>query len=105
MRTLSGRKALLGTVCLLSTGFLIIRGATPPTPKSVDYPYYGGDAGGMRYSTLTQINAKNAPQLKEVWRYDLGGAATIENQPIVVNGVIYGVGTKTYYALDAATGK
>jgi hypothetical protein len=82
MLTLSGRKAILVTMCLPFTGFLIIRAAAPP--KNVDYPYYGGDPGAMRYSTLTQINAKNADQLKEVWRYDLGGPATIENQPIVV---------------------
>src|SRR6516225_301082 len=63
--------------------------------KNVDYPSYGGDPGGMRYSTLTQINAQNASQLKEVWRYDLGGPATIENQPVVVNGVLYGVSSKT----------
>src|SRR5580704_9288475 len=105
MRNLPGRKAIFSTLGLLFTGFLIIHGATPPTPKNVDYPYYGGDPGAMRYSTLTQINAKNAAQLKEVWRYDLGGPATIENQPIVVNGTIYGMGVKTIYALDAATGK
>jgi quinoprotein glucose dehydrogenase len=103
MLTLFGRKAILGTLCLLFTGFLIIRAAAPP--KNVDYPYYGGDPGAMRYSSLTQINAKNAAQLKEVWRYDLGGPATIENQPIVVNGILYGMGVKTIYALDAATGK
>jgi quinoprotein glucose dehydrogenase len=105
MRTFTSGKAILGTLCLLFTGFLIIRGATAPTPKNVDYPYYGGDPGAMRYSTLTQINARNAAQLKEVWRYDLGGPASIENQPIVVNGIIYGMGVKTIYALDAATGK
>src|SRR5579871_4683509 len=105
MRTLSGRKAALGALCLMGTGLLVIHGATAPTPKNVDYPYYGGDPGAMRYSTLTQINAKNADQLKEVWRYDLGGVSTIENQPIVVNGVLYGVGVSTLYALNAATGK
>jgi len=99
----SNRRALYGALSLLFAGILFIRAATPP--KNVDYPYYGGDAGAMRYSTLTQINAKNASQLKEVWRYDLGGPGSIENQPIVVNGIIYGVGLKTIYALDAATGK
>jgi glucose dehydrogenase len=64
-----------------------------------------GDNGSQRYSTLTQINAQNVGQLKEVWRYDLGGPAQIENQPIVIDGVIYGMGLSTTYALDAATGK
>ena len=99
----SKRKAIFVTLSLLFTGFLIIGAAT--LPKNVDYPYYGGDPGAQRYSTLTQIDAKNVSQLKEVWRYDLGGRATIENQPIVVNGILYGMGADTIYALDAATGK
>src|SRR5579871_5623625 len=105
MRTLSGRKAALGALCLMGTGLLVIHGATAPTPKNVDYPFYGGDPGAMRYSTLTQINAKNSAQLKEVWRYDLGGPGTIENQTIVVNGILYGVSLRTVYAIDGATGK
>lgn len=96
------RSAAFGTG-LLFAGVLTAYGAT--NPKNVDYPTYGGDPGAMRYSTLTQINAQNAAQLKEVWRYDLGGSSTIENQPVVVNGVLYGVGVTTVYALDAATGK
>src|SRR5215475_9903174 len=99
----SNRVAVYGVVSLLVAGILFVRAAAPP--KNVDYPYYGGDPGAMRYSTLTQIDAKNAGQLKEVWRYDLGGPTTIENQPIAVGGVIYGVGVNTTYALDAATGK
>jgi quinoprotein glucose dehydrogenase len=98
----SSRRILFGALSLLFAGWIIINAAPP---KDVDYPYYGGDPGAMRYSTLTQIDAKNAAQLKEVWRYDLGGPTTIENQPIVVNGIMYGVGVQTTYALDAATGK
>ena len=101
MRVIGG--VVFCTISLLSAGVLTMRGAPPP--KSVDYSYYGGDPGAMRYSTLTQINAKNADQLKEVWRYDLGGAGTIENQPVVVNGVLYGVGMTTAFALDATNGK
>ena len=103
MRVHADRKIIWSTASLALAGLVAIRAATPP--KNVDYPYYGGDPGAMRYSTLSQINAKNASQLKEVWRYDLGGPGTIENQPIVVNGIIYGMGLKTIYALDAATGK
>jgi quinoprotein glucose dehydrogenase len=101
MRVIGG--VVFCTISLLSAGVLTMHGAPPP--KNVDYPYYGGDPGAMRYSTLTQINAKNADQLKEVWRYDLGGTGTIENQPVVVNGVLYGVGMTTAFALDATNGK
>src|SRR5215471_18233164 len=89
-------------------GLLAVVGMTlaqvSTTPRNVDYPF-SGNAGSQRYSTLTQINAQNVSQLKEVWRYDLGGPAQIQNQPIVVNGVLYGVSSKTVYALDAATGQ
>lgn len=97
------RTAVLCALAFSLAGFLLIHAATPP--KNVDYPYYGGDPGATRFSTLTQIDAKNVSQLKEVWRYDLGGQGTLENQPIIVNGILYGMGTDTIYALDAATGK
>jgi quinoprotein glucose dehydrogenase len=100
----SSHKIALGSAGLLLAG-LVIRGATAPEPKNVDYPFYGGDPGAQRYSTLTQVNAKNASQLKEVWRYDLGGAGSIENQPIVVNGNLYGVSLENIYSLNATTGK
>jgi glucose dehydrogenase len=35
-----------------------------------DWPVFGHDPGGMRYSPLKQINTKNAQQLKLVWTYD-----------------------------------
>lgn len=31
---------------------------------------YGGDAGSMRYSPLTQINTGNAAQLTQAWVFD-----------------------------------
>ena len=86
----SNRKAIVGSLSLLFTGFLAMQAAK--RQRMLTIPYYGGDPGAMRYSTLTQITAANVSKLKEVWRYDLGGAATIENQPIVVNGIIYGMG-------------
>jgi quinoprotein glucose dehydrogenase len=101
----SRRKIALGAFSLLCAGFLVIRAATQPEPKNLDYAWYGGDPGATRYSPLTQINAKNASQLKEVWRYDLGGPGSIENQPIVVNGILFGASLNNVYALDAATGK
>src|SRR5262249_59467390 len=106
MRTLSTHKIVTCLLFLMTVGFVATYGgAQRASSKNVDYPSYGGDPGGMRYSALTQINTQNASQLKEVWRYDLGGPATIENQPVVVNGVLYGVSLKTVYALDAATGQ
>jgi quinoprotein glucose dehydrogenase len=80
-----------------------------------EWPTYGNDAGGSRYSPLAEINRDNVAQLTEVWRYrtgDLGeGYASgkrmaVEATPIVVDGVMY-VSTPYghVHALDAATGQ
>jgi quinoprotein glucose dehydrogenase len=75
-----------------------------PRTTDADYRYPGGDAGGMHYSPLTQINARNVGHLKEAWRYDLKLNSELENTPIMVDGVLYGVGSGRVVALDAATG-
>src|SRR5262249_859724 len=39
---------------------------------SVDWPYYGNDQGGQRYSPLDQINRDNVSKLKPAWTYHTG---------------------------------
>ncbi|MEO6153647.1 MAG: pyrroloquinoline quinone-dependent dehydrogenase [Croceibacterium sp.] len=69
-----------------------------------DYAVYGGDAGGTRFSTLTQINKGNVGQLQHAWRFDMATGAS-QMQPIVVDGVLYAVTTDgKAVALNAATG-
>ena len=67
------------------------------------YPF--GDNGGTHYSPLTQINKSNVSRLKEAWRYDLGPVGEWQNTPIMVGGVLYGIGPRKVIAMDAATGK
>jgi quinoprotein glucose dehydrogenase len=38
--------------------------------SQTDWPAYGHDPGGQRYSPLKQINAKNVSQLKLAWKFD-----------------------------------
>ena len=60
-------------------------------PTNVEWPVAAGNPGGMRYSPLKQINASNVNQLQVAWTYDVSdGAGTLETNPIVVNGVLYG---------------
>ncbi len=68
---------------------------------------YGGNSGGTRYSALKQINTRNVASLKEAWRYDTAdGTAASQTQPLVVDGVLYGVTPKhKTVAVNAATGK
>jgi quinoprotein glucose dehydrogenase len=72
-----------------------------------DWPAYGGEAAGIRYSPLKQINRANVGRLKVAWTFDThDGPGDPQTQPIVVRGVLYGVTpTHKVVALDAASGK
>ncbi len=77
-----------------------------------DWPRYGGNWEGNRYSPLNQINTGNVSQLKVAWTYNTtdGGAPVrqmaIQCQPIVVDGVMYGTtGDLQLFALEAGAGK
>jgi quinoprotein glucose dehydrogenase len=80
-----------------------------------DWPYYGGDAGGGRYSSLTQINKTNVAQLKLAWEYHTGDVSdgsdgrrksAFETTPIVVDGTMYAsTPFNRVIALDPETGK
>jgi len=85
-----------------------------------DWPAYGREEGGRRYSPLTQIDTKNVARLKLAWQYsidkgsangaDAGGAPRAiprtEAVPIVVGNVLFTPTTQhTVVALEADTGK
>ena len=63
-----------------------------------DWPFYGRDAGGTRYSPLDQINRENVLFLEEAWTYRTGDYAdgsdgrqktTFQATPILVDGTLY----------------
>ncbi|HYE75047.1 MAG TPA: PQQ-binding-like beta-propeller repeat protein, partial [Blastocatellia bacterium] len=79
-----------------------------------DWPAYGRDGGGSRFSPLKQINRNNVGQLKVAWTYRTGADAVkavavknaaFEATPILVDGLLY---LSTPYnrviALDPVTG-
>jgi len=75
---------------------------------SFDWLNAGNDKGGMRYSSLKQIDRSNVSKLQPAWTYHGGDASpgsTIECTPLIVDGVMY-VTTSSLkiVALDAATG-
>jgi quinoprotein glucose dehydrogenase len=81
--------------------------ALAQTPSQTNnWTAYGG-VGQTRYSPLKQITRQNVNQLKVAWTYDAtDGPIASQTQPIVLNGVLYGItpSHKTI-AIDAATGK
>jgi quinoprotein glucose dehydrogenase len=101
---------LLGTLALL---LLMVGAVVPETPApNTDWAEYNGDGARSHYSVLSQITTQNVQHLKVAWIYAAGGADTVGNRsqmqcnPIIVNGVLYGVSADTQaFSLDAATGQ
>jgi len=91
--------------------------ATPlfaQTAASNEWPVYGGDAGGQRYSPLTQINRRNVSGLVPAWtfrtgelseRVERGSPPSLEVTPLMVDGTLYlSTPLGRVMALDPATG-
>jgi membrane-bound PQQ-dependent dehydrogenase (glucose/quinate/shikimate family) len=82
-----------------------------------EWRFYGGDAGGSRFSSLRQINHENVGALKRAWTYHIGEVnrgnstdrhriAPFETTPLVVDGTLYlTTPSNRVIALDAETGK
>ena len=85
------------------------------TTNVADWPAYGRDAGGSRYSSLAQINRQNVKDLKVAWTYHTGdmdvkgraaGKACFEATPILIDGTLYlSTPFSRVVALDPETGK
>ena len=54
---------------------------TKPTLASKEWPTYGHDPGGMRFSPLTQITPANVGQLKVAWVYHMRPRAAPAAEP------------------------
>jgi quinoprotein glucose dehydrogenase len=82
---------------------------------TADWPTYGNDPGGMRYSPLTQIDRDNVTRLRVVWTYHTGDVAdgsrtpvrsAFEATPIVVDHTMYfSTPFDRVIALDPETGR
>ena len=113
----------LKILILLSTAIFTMNLATAQTTKAkaIDindkqWPAYGHDAGGMRYSSSTQINYQNVEKLAVAWTFHSGELATyagtktlskaaFEATPIMVGGILYfSTPSCRVFAIDAAKG-
>ncbi len=66
---------------------------------------YGMNYGQHRFSTLTQINKRNAKNIVPVWSLSLESELGEQAQPMVYDGVMYVANAKFTIAVEAATGK
>lgn len=81
-------------------------GADKPSYGSTEWKEYLGGPERNHYSPLDQINAGNVNQLEVAWEYHTLDSGQIQCNPIIVNGILYGMTATTRpFAIDAGTGK
>ena len=103
----------LRNLCHLWILFLVLIAASPSLAQ--EWRYYGGDAGGSKYSSLQQITRENVTKLKVAWVYRTGDVSdgsiytvrsAFEGTPLVVDGVMYlTTSFCRLIALDPETGR
>ena len=74
--------------------------------QSPEWPAYGHDPGGARYSPLKQIDTTNVTRLQRAWTYHTGDTGNFETTPIVVDHLLYcSTPHQRIVALDPDTGR
>ena len=102
-------KHRMGLVALAAG--LFTAGATDAQYADKDWPVYHGDPTASHYSQLTQITKDNVKDLQLAWTYESSRApltrfSEIQCNPLVIDGVLYGIAPDGFiFALDAATGQ
>ena len=103
--------SLAGAGLLASCGPAAVK--APAAAPDVDWPYYGADAGGQRFSPAAQVTPANVRSLKIAWRYATGDVSpggtqdfAFEDTPILAGGRLYVCSPfDEVAALDPATGR
>ncbi len=103
---------LLGLTIVAAAMLYVISGSGT-SDESENWPAYGGNKAGSRYSVLDQINPDNVHQLQVAWEYDTGEnkdttrrGMDMQCQPIIIDGILYGTTPQLkLFAADAATGR
>lgn len=93
-------------------------GAVAQTPVSFsgnpgEWPVWGRDNAGTRFSPLTQITPANVSKLKRIWAFDTGidpmnepTPSPMQATPLMVDGkLFFCTQTNVVFALDPETGK
>jgi quinoprotein glucose dehydrogenase len=102
MKTNHLRPFLILAIVGLSAFQFLFKKASP----AEEWQEYLGGPERNHYSPLKQINAENAKNLQVAWTYSAPDTGQMQVNPIVVDGVLFGVTSAVRaFALDAATGK
>ena len=74
--------------------------------QSADWLVYGGNLANTRFVPNDEINAGNVDDLKLQWIFQSGIIGSLENTPIVEDGVMYVTTPYNHvFAIDAHTGR
>jgi quinoprotein glucose dehydrogenase len=65
-------KAAIITTTLLLAFTVTHTQAQKPTSGMREWPFYGGDQGGAKYSPLIHINRNNVRKLQVAWQWKTG---------------------------------
>jgi alcohol dehydrogenase (cytochrome c) len=126
------RRFLIQTVLTMAPALLAAQGLDPGDILKAlgagnDWPVYGGDYSGKRYSSLAEINRSNAAKLVETWHLKLiagtkdmtpgavitvggigqleaGALANIKGSILAVNGTLYVSAPDNAWAIYARDG-
>src|SRR6478672_7256904 len=93
--------------------------AQQPRPRSVDWPAYGNDAGGLKYSRLADIDRSNVSRLRLAFSWSTGEKAVpagpgqkaarpgqFQATPLAINDTLFlSTPFNRVVALDATNGR
>ena len=104
MTAMRVRLSAFVTLALVVSAFAAAHGTGPN-----DWPGFGNDPGGMKFSPLTQITPANVTELAVAWTYDTGekggGFRGWSVTPLVIDNIMYfGTPGGKLIALNAETG-
>ena len=105
---------MLGAMVFFNSTFVSAESSLPTDLKG-GWPAYGGQAGGARFSTLTQITPANIKQLEEAWVYhthdfpaerpDIEVSSFLATPILDEGSLFFCSGLGRAFAVDAKTGK
>lgn len=104
-------RVVVGPIWLAILGCCVVHAAGVDAAVAGEWPNYGRDPGGTRYSSLDQIDTGNVATLERAWTFRTGdiakeGAHYAECTPLMVDGVVYVITPfSRLIAIDAVSGE
>lgn len=81
-------------------------GATALGQTGADWPYFGGDQGGQKFSPLGDINLDTVKNLELAWEVEVGRRPVSNASPIKIEDTLYTCNNNSeIFAFDAASGE